>query len=116
MALLALVTAFLTFRKKGLPDGRRFLWAVVLASPLGLVALEAGWFVTELGRQPWIVRGAMRTKEAVTPFPYISAPFWMFALVYVCLGITVVFLLFRQLRKASTEVGPPSSKAVGHVH
>ncbi len=53
-----------------------------VAGPLGLVALEAGWCVTELGRQPWIVRGAMRTADAVTPFPHLAAPFWMFTLAY----------------------------------
>jgi cytochrome bd ubiquinol oxidase subunit I len=114
MALLAVITAFLAWRKRGLPDGRRFLWTVVLASPLGLIALEAGWFVTELGRQPWIVHGAMRTKDAVTPFPHLEAPFWMFAFIYVFLGVTVVYLLYRQLRAASTEGGPPSSAGFGH--
>jgi cytochrome d ubiquinol oxidase subunit I len=88
MALLAVVAAFLAFRKKGLPDARPFLWAVVLTSPLGLLALEAGWLVTELGRQPWIVHGAMRTRDAVTPFPHLAAPFWLFALIYIFLGVT----------------------------
>lgn len=107
MAFLAVVAAVLAWRKRGLPDARWFLWAVVLASPLGIVAMEAGWLVTELGRQPWIVRGAMRTKDAVTPFPHLAAPFWMFTLVYLFLGATVVYLLFRQLRVASGEA-PPS--------
>jgi cytochrome d ubiquinol oxidase subunit I len=116
MMLLAFVTAFLAFRKRGLPDGRRFLWAVVLTSPLGLIALEAGWLVTELGRQPWIVHGAMRTKDAVTPFPHLAAPFWMFILIYVFLGITVIYLLVHQLRAASTEVHAKSPEELGHAH
>jgi cytochrome d ubiquinol oxidase subunit I len=41
----------------------------VLASPLGLLAIEAGWTVTEVGRQPWIIQGVLRTAEAVTPMP-----------------------------------------------
>ncbi|MFT3767446.1 MAG: cytochrome ubiquinol oxidase subunit I [Minicystis sp.] len=112
MALLAGVSAFLAWRKRGLPDHKWFLRAVVLAGPLGLAALEAGWCVTEFGRQPWIVHGAMLTKEAVTPFPHLAAPFWLFTLVYVFLGISVVFLLFRQLKSA-----PDASVAeAGHVH
>ncbi len=59
--------------------------------------MEAGWCVTEFGRQPWIVRGAMRTREAVTPFPHLAAPFFGFTLVYVFLGVSVVYLLYRQL-------------------
>jgi cytochrome d ubiquinol oxidase subunit I len=109
MALLAIVAAILAWRRRGLPDHRLFLWSVVLASPLGIIAMEAGWLVTELGRQPWIVRGAMRTKDAVTPFPHLAAPFWMFTFVYLFLGIAVVYLLFRQLRVASGEV--PASVA-----
>lgn len=124
MAALAVVAAFLAWRKKGLPDARWFLWAVVLSGPLGMIAMEAGWCVTELGRQPWIMRGAMRTREAVTPFPHLSAPFWTFTLLYVFLGVTVVYLLFRQLRAASVtsaeEHGPesrgPYSIGGGHAH
>ena len=55
--------------------------------------MEAGWLVTELGRQPWVVRGAMRTAEAVTPFPYLAAPFWIFTVVYLFLAAAVVLLL-----------------------
>jgi cytochrome d ubiquinol oxidase subunit I len=116
MAALAAVTAFLAWRKRGLPDARLFLWAVVLASPLGIIAMEAGWLVTEFGRQPWIVFGVMRTRDAVTPFPHLAAPFWTFTLVYVFLGVTVVYLLFRQLRRAPLEKGdepPPSSLGEG---
>jgi cytochrome bd ubiquinol oxidase subunit I len=109
MAFLAVVAAILAWRKRGLPDHRLFLWSVVLASPLGIIAMEAGWLVTELGRQPWIVRGAMKTKDAVTPFPHLAAPFWMFTFVYLFLGVAVVYLLFRQLRVASGEV--PASVA-----
>jgi cytochrome d ubiquinol oxidase subunit I len=110
MALLALVALVLAVRKRGLPDARRFLWAVVLASPLGIIAMEAGWMVTELGRQPWIVRGFMRTRDAVTPFPHLAAPFWTFGLLYVFLGVTVAYLLFRQLRAAPVERQPASEE------
>lgn len=108
MALLALVSALLAWRKKGVPDGRLFLWAVVASGPLGFVALEAGWLVTELGRQPWIMHGVMRTRDAVTPFPHLLPPFWTFTALYLFLGVAVVYLLFRQLRAAPIEAGPPS--------
>ena len=108
MALLAVVAGFLAWRKKGLPDGRLFLWAVVVSGPLGFIALEAGWLVTELGRQPWIMHGIMRTRDAVTPFPHLLPPFWTFTALYLFLGVTVVYLLFRQLRAAPMEAAPPS--------
>ncbi|WP_437337642.1 cytochrome ubiquinol oxidase subunit I [Sorangium sp. So ce394] len=117
MALLALVAAALAWRRRGIPDQRPFLWAVVLASPLGIVAMEAGWLVTEFGRQPWIVRGAMRTRDAVTPFPHLEAPFWTFTALYVFLGVVVTYLLVRQLRAAplavTGDVAPPGGGAAG---
>ncbi len=80
-----------------------------MAGPLGFVALEAGWLVTELGRQPWIIRGVMHTRDAVTPFPHLFAPFWIFALTYVFLAVTVVYLLWRQVAQtAAPKPGEPT--------
>jgi len=79
----------------------RFLRALMWASPLGFVALEAGWVVTEVGRQPWIIQGVMRTADAVTPMPGLVVPFVTFTVLYVCLGVVVVWLLFRQFRETN---------------
>ncbi len=57
MAAIALLAAALALRRRALPDARWFLRLLVASGPLGLVALESGWLVTEWGRQPWIVRG-----------------------------------------------------------
>jgi cytochrome d ubiquinol oxidase subunit I len=65
----------LVVRRK-LPEGRPFLWFVVLAGPLSAIGLEAGWIVTEVGRQPWIVQGVMRTRDAVTDAPGLG---WVLA-------------------------------------
>jgi cytochrome d ubiquinol oxidase subunit I len=97
MALLALVTLGLRWRKREWPSGPRMMRLWLWASPLGVLAMEAGWLVTEWGRQPWIIRGVMRTAEAVTPVPHLAAPFWTFTLVYLFLGVMVAFLLARQV-------------------
>jgi cytochrome d ubiquinol oxidase subunit I len=97
MAAVGLLSLLLALRGRRLPDARWFLWLLALTGPLGFVALEAGWLVTEWGRQPWIVRGAMRTAEAVTPFPYKAAPFWLFTLTYLFLAAVVVYLLWHQI-------------------
>jgi cytochrome d ubiquinol oxidase subunit I len=99
-ALVGLVAVVRRRRRESGPWPRRLLWALAAASPLGFVALEAGWLVTEWGRQPWVVRGHLRTEEAVTPFPYMSAPFWLFTVVYVFLGVSVAYLLGRQIVSA----------------
>ena len=75
-----------------------FLKLFVLATPLGFVAVEAGWVVTEVGRQPWIIQGIMRTKDAVTPMPGIHYTFYLFTAVYLSLSVVVSFMLYRQIK------------------
>jgi cytochrome bd ubiquinol oxidase subunit I len=78
-----------------------FLKATAVAGPLGFLALEAGWGVTELGRQPWIIHGVMRTADAVTPMRGLVVPFTVFTLVYLFLSAAVVMLLRDQFREAT---------------
>jgi cytochrome d ubiquinol oxidase subunit I len=111
MALVALAVLASALRRRRLPGSRRWLVVLALAAPLGFVSLEAGWLVTEWGRQPWIVRGFMRTAEAVTPFPYKAAPFWLFTIVYLLLGVAVVFLLGRQIAGADQSPAPAPAAA-----
>jgi len=80
------------------------LRALVAAGPLGFLAMEAGWVVTELGRQPWIIYGVMRTKEAVTPMGKIAIPFLVFTLLYVFLSVVVIYLLRRQFMQSEKPV------------
>lgn len=75
-----------------------FLNLFILATPLGFIAVEAGWTVTEVGRQPWIIQGVMRTSAAVTPMPGIQYSFYLFTVIYFTLSIAVIFLLSRQIK------------------
>ncbi|HEX6560343.1 MAG TPA: cytochrome ubiquinol oxidase subunit I, partial [Longimicrobiales bacterium] len=72
---------------------RTLLRVLLMVSPLGFLALEAGWIVTEMGRQPWVVNGLMRTSQAVTPVSSVPITFFGFALLYGGLGVALVFLL-----------------------
>jgi cytochrome d ubiquinol oxidase subunit I len=69
----------------------------VATTPFGFIALEAGWTVTEVGRQPWIIHGVMRTADALTPMPGIRYSFYLFTLIYLSLFAIVTFLLYRQI-------------------
>jgi cytochrome d ubiquinol oxidase subunit I len=82
--------------KKGKNWPTWFLKTLIFTGPLGLIALEAGWMVTEIGRQPWIIYNFMRTADAVTPMPYLIIPFLVFTALYFLLG-TVVVILLRKL-------------------
>jgi len=75
-----------------------FLKTVIVASPLGLFAIESGWVVTEVGRQPWIIHGVLKTADTVTPMPGLLFPFIVFTMIYVFLAVIVSVLLVRQFR------------------
>ena len=94
LALLAVWGGVLWWRQR-LFDSRAFLRACFVSTTLGFVALEAGWMVTELGRQPWIVQGVMKTADAVTPMPGLLVPFVFFTLVYIGLALVVGGMIRR---------------------
>jgi cytochrome d ubiquinol oxidase subunit I len=97
MVLLSIGALFIALRThrawRKRDEPRAFLGLVLTGGPLAVLALEAGWFVSELGRQPWVVRGVLRTSDAVTPAPGVTASFWAFSALYVALGVTLVSLL-----------------------
>jgi len=97
LAAVAVLGAWLRWRSGRLPAQRWFLWLVILCGPLGMLAIEAGWTVTEVGRQPWIIYGIMRTADAVTPVPYLPLRLVLFTAVYVFLGIIVTVLMRQQV-------------------
>lgn len=96
---------FMRLRRGAWPEHRRFLQAVIVGGPLAFVALEAGWVVAEVGRQPWAAYGLLRTNDLVTPMPNLIVPFLTIAVVYLFLGFSVVFVL-RRIFAASPGLGP----------
>jgi cytochrome d ubiquinol oxidase subunit I len=93
-------------RHRRLPRSRWFYRAVIVAGPAALVALIAGWVATEVGRQPWIVYGVMRTSEAVTKSDGLEVGFAFLVVVYVALAAAVAWLLRRlAAQPPATEIG-----------
>lgn len=115
MLALASWAAWLWWRWRRLPDDRWLLRAMVVAGPLGIVALEAGWIVTEVGRQPWIIYGVMRTADAVTPMPGLVVPFLVFTTVYIFLSVILVYLLRRQFLETDPHASRPGWAGHGGV-
>jgi len=101
MAGLAALAAFRWWRRRALPTDRWLLTALAAAGPAGFLALEAGWLVTEWGRQPFTIQGVMRTADAVTPVSSLAVPFVAFAALYLFLGAMVGILLWRQIRRSA---------------
>lgn len=97
MAVSVLYFAALWKKRKWLQEPW-LLKIFALATPLGFIAVEAGWTVTEVGRQPWIIYGVMRTADAVTPMPGIAYSFYLFTAIYASLAAFVAFMLYRQIK------------------
>jgi cytochrome bd ubiquinol oxidase subunit I len=106
LAGLSALGLFHALRRRALP--RAYLRALVLLAPGGFVALEAGWLVTELGRQPFTVHGILTTADSVTPVRGLLAPLVAFTLLYVFLGVVTAALLRRQIAGA-----PSAAKEAG---
>ena len=87
------------WRKRDFPQSRWFLRAVALSGIASIVALECGWIVTEVGRQPWIVYNIMRTSDAVTNAGGIWITFALILLLYVALGATLIISLRAMSRR-----------------
>ena len=95
--LAAVAVGWLWLRARRREPPRWFLKAVVAAGPAGFLALEAGWLVTEWGRQPYAVWGVLKTADSVTPVGSLAVPFVLFMLLYVFLAVVTVALLRRQI-------------------
>jgi cytochrome d ubiquinol oxidase subunit I len=99
------------WRGKRFPAHRPVLWGVVLSAPLGMLALEAGWLVTEFGRQPWTVMKMQTVAEGVTTRGGIDALLATFCTVYLLLTVAMLKLLLRP----SQEAGPDLPQEVKHA-
>ncbi len=97
MAMVALWSLWVMLRQQEVASHRRLLAAITGCAPLGFLAIEAGWTVTEVGRQPWIIHGVLRTSEAVTPMPGLIYTLLGFTLLYAFLGLVVGYLLYAQI-------------------
>jgi cytochrome bd ubiquinol oxidase subunit I len=113
------------WRKRDVPQSRWFLRAVALSGVASVVALECGWIVTEVGRQPWIVYNVMRTSDAVTHAGGVWVTFSLILALYAALGAALIVTLramSRQWRYADEQAvdvpygpgaGPPADLAAG---
>ncbi|MCW2971387.1 MAG: cytochrome bd ubiquinol oxidase subunit [Solirubrobacterales bacterium] len=105
LALLGLGYLFVRIRRKRLPESVWFYRAVVVAGPLSVVALIAGWVTTEVGRQPWVVYRVMPTADAVTGASGIPVGYATLAVVYLLLACGVAWVL-RRLSRAPLDIAP----------
>lgn len=116
MALLALAgwAALEWKRRRDLPRSRWFLRAAAVSGPAAVLALEAGWVVTEVGRQPWIVFGVLRTSDAVNPAPGLVYGFILVSVVYAVLTVATVYVLRRMVKDRPVPVAPQERDVIDY--
>ena len=103
LLLLAGILFFVSLKKKKWWTSNKYWLLFSVLAPMGFLALEAGWIVTEVGRQPWIIHNIMRTKDAVTPMPGMIYSFYMYLAVYSTLAIAVTWLMMRQIKSLNNS-------------
>jgi cytochrome bd ubiquinol oxidase subunit I len=111
LALLAVLYVGWRLWRRRLPRSRWFYRAIIAGGPLALVAAIAGWITTEVGRQPWIVYGVMRTSQAVTGANGVPVGYATLAAVYVALAIAVAWVLRRISRVPLPAAEPELANA-----
>jgi cytochrome bd ubiquinol oxidase subunit I len=109
LVLIALVYLVVWIRRRRSPESRLFYAAVVLAGPLSVVALIAGWVTTEVGRQPWVVYRVMTTVQAVTGAHGIPVGYGVLAASYLAVACGLVWVLRRLARAPLDLPGEPSA-------
>lgn len=115
--IVAMALAAWRLWRKRLFETRGLLWVLVLLAPFPFIANTAGWITVELGRQPWLIYGLMRTSEGASP--YVSAGNTMFTLIgfmgmYALLTILFLFLIYRELEHGPQEVSPVTGEVTGN--
>jgi cytochrome bd ubiquinol oxidase subunit I len=114
LALLGVAFLAIRVRRRRLPESRWFYRALVLAGPLSVVALIAGWVTTEVGRQPWVVYKVMLTRQAVTGASGIPVGYATLVAVYLLVAGAVVWVL-RRLARAPLGPISPQRETVGEL-
>lgn len=103
LAFFSMVYVVGAWRGWAIVRAKWFRWLLLATGPLALVAIEAGWWFTEVGRQPWILRGYMKTADAATTSGQVDLMIILFAGLYIILGIGTVVVLTRMYKRNPVE-------------
>jgi cytochrome bd ubiquinol oxidase subunit I len=106
LLLLGVWLAWSWLRQRAIPDNRWFLRAVAVSGVASVLAMEAGWITTEVGRQPWIVYGLLRVDQAVNPAPGLDWGLPVLLVVYAVLTGAIVYVLRYMVRRNPVPAAP----------
>jgi cytochrome bd ubiquinol oxidase subunit I len=114
LSLLALWWGLAWLFRRNIPKSKWFLRIASIAGVLSIITLEAGWVVAEVGRQPWIVHGYLRVKDAATENTGVWVSFIAVVILYLAVGVTTVLVLrgmSRRYREQAAGAGGPGDES-----
>ena len=104
MVLISVVFMLVLWRKRHLAYTNKWLLrAIVLAAPVSMLTIEHGWIFAEVGRQPWILHGIMKTSEGATTSDHVDTMLIVFTALYAVLGFTSVRVLIKMFKSNHVE-------------
>jgi cytochrome d ubiquinol oxidase subunit I len=109
LAAVGIIFWLIRWKWKDFLFHKRFLYLVAISTPLGFLAVEAGWIVTEVGRQPWIIYNIMRTADSVTPVPGQIFHLFVFIIIYLILTVVAFWLMKRQVQVLNESQKTPGT-------
>ena len=109
LAAVGIIFWLIRWKWKDFLFHKRFLYLVAISTPLGFLAVEAGWTVTEVGRQPWIIYNILRTADSVTPVPGQIFHLFVFIIIYLILTVVAFWLMKRQVQVLNESQKTPGT-------
>jgi cytochrome d ubiquinol oxidase subunit I len=109
LAAVGIIFWLIRWKWKDFLFNKNFLYLVAISTPLGFLAVEAGWTVTEVGRQPWIIYNIMRTADSVTPVPGQIFHLFVFIIIYLILTVVAFWLMKRQVQVLNESQKTPGT-------
>lgn len=118
MTALSLVYLVAKWRNWSFVRSKWYRWLIVAGGPLSIIAIESGWWLAEVGRQPWILRGLMRTEQGATTSNGVDMMLILFCGLYVVLGVGSIIALHRMFRKnpIEQEIADRTAAKGGDLH
>ncbi len=98
--------------KPGIAEHPFILYMIALTGPMCMLSIEFGWFLAEMGRQPWLLRGYLKVAEGATHADGLSLALIAFALLYAVLGYSCAYVLIRMFRDKPAELDVKQNEAL----
>ena len=113
--IAALFWLLYLWRKRVVPENKFLMLGLLVSSPLAFAAVILGWITTEEGRQPWVIYGILRTKDAVTTAPWLNISFLVFSCIYILLAVALIRLLIGVARSPRPKIDWPNEQPLAPV-